>query len=203
VGGDGRDGGSGFWADCRDSVLLCYFSILPDAWQAGKVIYPLDEVLLLSLLGVLAGAESFAGTARFGEKKLELLRRFFPRPRRLADYDADGNVVAPESQPYEALPQRPSPARGKILTPAPSQIMLALTPQGGLGSYPRSATRTARPGQSRQSIQSAIKRSILDADQPKSGGHFSTPKHTCRNLIAQPETIATTGIRKWAQVGQS
>jgi DDE_Tnp_1-associated len=40
------------------------------------VIYPLDEVLLLCLLAVLAGAESFVEIARFGTKKLDLLRRF-------------------------------------------------------------------------------------------------------------------------------
>ena len=48
--------------------FLCYFSTLPDSRQAGKVVYPLDEVLLLSLLAVLAGADSFAGIARFGER---------------------------------------------------------------------------------------------------------------------------------------
>jgi len=37
------------------------------------VIYPLDGILLLCRLAVLAGAESFVDIARFGEKKLELL----------------------------------------------------------------------------------------------------------------------------------
>ena len=36
--------------------------------------YPLDEILLLCLLAVLAGAEAFTDIARFGEKKLDLLR---------------------------------------------------------------------------------------------------------------------------------
>jgi hypothetical protein len=49
---------------------------LPDPRQAGKVIYPLDEVLLLCLLAVLAGAESFVDIARFGETKIDLLRQF-------------------------------------------------------------------------------------------------------------------------------
>ena len=39
--------------------FLAHFEGLPDARQAGKVVYPLDEVLLLSLLAVLAGAEAF------------------------------------------------------------------------------------------------------------------------------------------------
>jgi hypothetical protein len=35
-----------------------------------------DEILLLSLLADLAGADGFTDIARFGEKKLALLRRF-------------------------------------------------------------------------------------------------------------------------------
>lgn len=67
-------------ADCgalgEAVVFLSYFKDLPDPRQRGKVIYPLDEVLLLALLAVLAGAESFVEIARFGGKKLALLRRF-------------------------------------------------------------------------------------------------------------------------------
>jgi DDE_Tnp_1-associated len=58
--------------------FLHYFSGLPDHRQAGKVDYPLPEVLLLILLAVLAGAEAFTDIARFGERKIELLRRFRP-----------------------------------------------------------------------------------------------------------------------------
>lgn len=57
-------------------VFLEYFRDLPDPRQAGKVVYPLDEILLLCLLAVLAGAETFTDIARFGMKKLELLQRF-------------------------------------------------------------------------------------------------------------------------------
>ena len=57
-------------------VFLDHFRSLPDPRQRGKVIYPLDEVLLLCLLAVLAGAESFVEIARFGTQKLALLRRF-------------------------------------------------------------------------------------------------------------------------------
>ncbi len=58
--------------------FLNHFSDLVDGRQAGKVVYPLDEVLLLALLAVLAGVETFTDIARFGEKKLPLLRRFRP-----------------------------------------------------------------------------------------------------------------------------
>ena len=69
---------SGPGAQNEALVFLSFFADLPDPRQAGKVIYPLQEVLLLCLLAVLAGAENFVEIARFGEKKIELLRRFLP-----------------------------------------------------------------------------------------------------------------------------
>ncbi len=59
-------------------VFLRYFNDLKDPRQQGKVVYPLDEILLLCLLAVLAGAETFTDIALFGDKKLALLRRFRP-----------------------------------------------------------------------------------------------------------------------------
>ena len=59
-------------------VFLRYFKNLPDPRQAGKVSYPLAEVLLLCLLAVLAGADAITEIALFGEKKLGFLRRFRP-----------------------------------------------------------------------------------------------------------------------------
>jgi hypothetical protein len=53
-------------------VFLEYFRDVPDPRQAGKVTYPLDEIVLLCLLTVLAGAETFTDIARFGMNKLEL-----------------------------------------------------------------------------------------------------------------------------------
>src|SRR5271166_3916203 len=67
-----------FAALAETTVFLSYFKDMPDHRQAGKVTYPLDEILLLCLLAVLAGAEAFTDIARFGEKKLDLLRRFRP-----------------------------------------------------------------------------------------------------------------------------
>jgi len=69
---------------------LDYFSDLPDPRQLIKVVYPLDEVLLLSLLAVLAGAETFTDLARFGENKLDLLRRFRPLHNKTPTHDRLG-----------------------------------------------------------------------------------------------------------------
>jgi hypothetical protein len=45
-------------------VFLDHFKELPDPRQRSKITYPLDEVLLLSLLAVLGGAETFVDIAR-------------------------------------------------------------------------------------------------------------------------------------------
>jgi predicted transposase YbfD/YdcC len=75
-------------------VFLESFRDLPDPRQAGKVEYPLDEILLLCLLAVLAGAETFTDIARFGTKKLELLRRFRPFRGGTPAHDHLGDIFA-------------------------------------------------------------------------------------------------------------
>ena len=75
-------------------VFLEYFRDLPDPRQAGKVTYPLDEILLLCLLAVLAGAEGFTDIARFGAKKLALLRRFLPFRDGTPSHDHLGDIFA-------------------------------------------------------------------------------------------------------------
>jgi predicted transposase YbfD/YdcC len=75
-------------------VFLRYFEDLPDPRQLGKVVYPLGEVLLLCLLGVLAGAEAITDIARFGDKKLELLRRFRPFADGTPAHDHLGDILA-------------------------------------------------------------------------------------------------------------
>jgi len=74
--------------------FLSHFIDLPDCRQRGKVVYPLDEVLLLCLLAVLAGAETFTDIARFGDKKLELLRRFRPYAHGTPSHDHLGDIFA-------------------------------------------------------------------------------------------------------------
>jgi len=89
-----ENAGRDFGALGEAVVFLDFFKDLPDQRQRGKVIYPLDEVLLLCLLAVLAGAESFVDIARFGEKKLELLRRFRPFRDGTPSHDHLGDIFA-------------------------------------------------------------------------------------------------------------
>lgn len=67
---------------------------LPDTRQQAKVVYPLDEVLLLALRATLAGAEAFTDVARFGERKPALLRRFRPFRDDTPPYDRIGDIFA-------------------------------------------------------------------------------------------------------------
>jgi predicted transposase YbfD/YdcC len=75
-------------------VFLNHFKDLPDPRQPGKIVYPLAEVLLLCLLAVLGGAETFVDIARFGEKKIELLRRFRPFRDGTPSHDHLGDIFA-------------------------------------------------------------------------------------------------------------
>jgi predicted transposase YbfD/YdcC len=84
----------GFGPLSETTVFLHHFKDMPDPRQRAKVIYPLDEVLLLSLLAVLGGAETFCDIARFGEKKIGLLRRFRPFRDGTPAHDHLGDIFA-------------------------------------------------------------------------------------------------------------
>jgi predicted transposase YbfD/YdcC len=51
---------------------------LEDRREAGKILHPLPEILLVTLGGVLAGAEGFEEIEDDGESKLDLLRELLP-----------------------------------------------------------------------------------------------------------------------------
>ena len=74
--------------------FLDHFNDLEDPRQRAKVLYPLDEVLLLCLLGVLAGCESWVEIARYGEKKLQFLRRFRAFTDGTPSHDQLGDIFA-------------------------------------------------------------------------------------------------------------
>lgn len=94
------------------AFLEC-FEDLRDGRQAAKMVYPLDEVLLLSLLAVLAGAEGFTDIARFGQKKLDLPRRFRPYLDETPPHDTLGDIFE-ENLVHRALDD---PGGGKAIAP--------------------------------------------------------------------------------------
>jgi hypothetical protein len=58
-----------------------YFETLDDPQVMGRTLYPLMEILLLTLGGVLFGAEDWVSIVEWGEMKLDWLRRFLPYER--------------------------------------------------------------------------------------------------------------------------
>jgi predicted transposase YbfD/YdcC len=80
----------------HDQVIewLEHFEPLEDPRQSGKVWYPLDEVLLLCLLAVIAGAEGWVEVAEFGKAKLDFLRRFRPFTNGTPSHDQLGDLYA-------------------------------------------------------------------------------------------------------------
>ena len=73
---------------------LEHFEPLVDPRQAGKVDYPLNEMLLQCLLAVLAGADSWVEIALFGKRKLDFLRRFAAFKNGTPSHDQFGNLFA-------------------------------------------------------------------------------------------------------------
>jgi len=109
-----------FVALAETTVFLSYFKEMPDHRQPGKVRYPLDEVLLLCLLAVLAGAEAFTDIARFGEKKRDLLRRFRPFANGTPSHDHLGDIFATlDAQAF----QRCFVAWVSALTKTPAEVI--------------------------------------------------------------------------------
>ena len=73
--------------------LLDHFSGLDDPRQAGKVLYPLPEIMLLVLCATLSGAEDFVETRVWGLKKLKFLRGMLPFKRGIPSHDTLNDVM--------------------------------------------------------------------------------------------------------------
>jgi predicted transposase YbfD/YdcC len=79
--------------------FLAHFARLEDPRQAAKTLYPLNEVLMVSLCAAICGADSWVEVARFGKLKLDFLRRFLPFKDGVPSHDTFGDVfsaLAPE-----------------------------------------------------------------------------------------------------------
>lgn len=72
--------------------FLTHFDQLLDPRQAPKVLYPLDEVLLLTLCAVLCGADGWVSVSLFGKSKLDFLRRFLPFKNGTPSHDQLGLI---------------------------------------------------------------------------------------------------------------
>lgn len=73
--------------------VLDHFSALEDPRQGWKVLYPLPEILLVVLCGVLAGADDFVEIERWAKRKLDFLRRLLPFRDGVCSHDTLNDVM--------------------------------------------------------------------------------------------------------------
>jgi hypothetical protein len=71
---------------------LEFFDEVPEPRQKAKVLYPLPELLLCCLVGVLCGAEGWVKVEEYGEAKLDFLRRFLPFEHGIPSHDTFSDV---------------------------------------------------------------------------------------------------------------
>ena len=80
-------------AEAAKRSLIDHFSALEDPRQAGKVIYPLAEIMLLVLCATLAGADTFVDVRLWGRKKLAFLRTMLPFGHGIPSHDTLNDVM--------------------------------------------------------------------------------------------------------------
>ena len=74
--------------------FLKSFADLDDPRQQAKVLYPLEEILLLCLCAVISGADCWVEVALYGQQRLAFLRRFLPFKHGVPSHDQLGLVFA-------------------------------------------------------------------------------------------------------------
>jgi predicted transposase YbfD/YdcC len=73
--------------------LLDHFSALDDPRQSGKVLYPLQEILLVVLCGTLAGAEDFVELRLWAKNHMDFLKRFYDFDHGIPAHDTLNDVM--------------------------------------------------------------------------------------------------------------
>lgn len=73
--------------------LLEIFAPLADPRRSGgHYLYPLNEILFLTISGVLCGAEDWVNISEFGNTQLEWLRKYLPYSNGIPSHDTLGRV---------------------------------------------------------------------------------------------------------------
>lgn len=78
----------------RSIEFLKSFADLKDPRQQAKVLYPLEEILLLCLCAVISGADCWVEVALYGQQRLTFLRRFLPFSHGTPSHDQLGILFA-------------------------------------------------------------------------------------------------------------
>ena len=74
--------------------LLQHFSSLKDPRQNAKVLYPLDEIVLLLVCATVAGCDDLVELREWGVEHLAFLRGYLPYRDEIPSHDTLGDVLA-------------------------------------------------------------------------------------------------------------
>jgi len=86
-----------------NKLLECLAS-LDDPRQSWKVLYPLEEILLIVIAATASGADDFVEMTEWAEMRLDFLRRFYPYAQGIPSHDTLNDVMnAFDNQAFERL----------------------------------------------------------------------------------------------------
>jgi hypothetical protein len=139
-------------------------------------------VLLLILLAVLAGAEAFTDIARFGERKINLLRRFPPYVNGTPSHDHLGDIFATLDAPAFQLC---FVAWVAALTNTPAEVIVvrhlntcpAVRTQLGLRSTLSGVPRTEQPVLNAEGARLSVGHQFMAGRIPGSATQAVDVKH--------------------------
>ena len=74
-------------------ALLVHFAPLPDPRQSAKVMYPLEEIVLLVVCALIAGADDLVEVCEWGWQHLDFLRKYLPFRDNIPSHDTLNDVM--------------------------------------------------------------------------------------------------------------
>jgi predicted transposase YbfD/YdcC len=80
--------------DMATASIVKYFAAVPDPRIDRSRLHPLTSILVLSLLAVICGADSFVAIELFGQRKQAWLETFLDLPNGIPSHDTLGRVFA-------------------------------------------------------------------------------------------------------------
>lgn len=81
-------------ADNKFHSFVEYFSKTSDPREGHKILYPLEEVLLITVCAVIGGADGWVEIETFGKAKEGFFRKFVPLKHGIPSHDTFGDVFA-------------------------------------------------------------------------------------------------------------
>ena len=80
----------------KNPTFHSFFTSMTDPRRTnkGKFLYPLQEILFLTIASVISGADNWTAISRFGNAKLEWLRKYYPYENGTPSHDILGDLFA-------------------------------------------------------------------------------------------------------------